>query len=68
MMSRSEAKKVVPVVEAATDRPASIPVKLVPTKPGGWDPFDVWRERIQRPRELLDKTGRPQPGRRRQKS
>ena len=44
-MSRSEATKVVPVVEAATDRPASIPVKLVPTKPGGWDPFDAAQQR-----------------------
>jgi len=68
MMYRSEAKKDLPVAETPADRESAVPVKLVPTRPGGWDPFEVWRERIQRPRELSGKTAATQLDRARQKS
>lgn len=67
-MHRSEAKKDLLIAEKPADREKSVPVKLVPTRPGGWDPFEVWRERIQRPRELSGKTAPTQLDRARQKS
>lgn len=59
-MHRSEGKKDLPVSRTTDDRSTTNPGNPVPTDPEGWDPFQVWRDRILKPREQSGRTARPQ--------
>jgi hypothetical protein len=67
-MYRSEGKKELPVSRPADDHDTTSKPQPVPPKPEGWDPFQVWRDRILKPRERSGRTARPQVPRKPQKS
>lgn len=67
MIYGNEMKKDLPVSETETDRDPTVRIRLPKPKSDGWDPFQVWRERIKKPRDLSDKSSRPQVPRKPQK-
>ena len=67
-MFHSEVKNHRPVAEMLGDGEPVSRAKAVLTEPVGWDPFEVWRERIKQPRDLSGQSSRPQVPRKRQKS
>ena len=68
LMYHNEMKKDLPAAETAADRDPTGRFRLMPPKSEGWDPFQVWRERIKQPRDLSGKTSIPDVPRKPQKS
>jgi hypothetical protein len=58
MMYRGEAKQEVPAPGAAGDCERTRRPDVGLTPPTGWDPFEIWRERIKEPREQSGQTTR----------
>jgi len=67
MMYRKNATEVVPAIPPTDDREPAGEARASRTR-GGWDPFEVWRDRIQRPREQSGKAALSEFERARQKS
>jgi hypothetical protein len=67
-MHRRDATKTVPDTRAARERVRTAEAASAEAQGAGWDPFEIWRERIQRPRELAGKTTPSELDRARQKS
>lgn len=67
-MYRREAKKDVPVSKATVRLGPTGQAGPASTESAGWDPFEVWRDRIQRPREQSGKATLSEFERARQKS
>lgn len=67
-MYRREAIKDVPASKTTAKRERTRPADSGSTESRGWDPFEVWRDRIQRPRAQSGKAALSEFERARQKS
>jgi hypothetical protein len=68
MMYRKNATEVVQVPPLTGDHEATSEARASRTRSDGWDPFEVWRDRIQRPRQQSGKASLSEFERARQKS
>jgi len=67
-MYRKNAGEAAAVPPSTGEREAISEARASRTRGAGWDPFEVWRERIQRPREQSGKATLSEFERARQKS
>ncbi len=67
-MYRKNATEVVQVPPPMGDRETTGEARASRTRGTGWDPFEVWRDRIQRPRQQSGKADLSEFERARQKS
>jgi len=67
-MYRKNAKEVVHVPPSKGDREPTGEARASRARGDGWDPFEVWRDRIQRPRQQSGKADLSEFERARQKS